>query len=405
MIDDKLELIRRDLASEGLTYEHLQDDVVDHICCMVEEGMMSGKDFDASYREVMHKINGHTLKSLQHETLIAIDKKFQKMKNYAYVLGLIGTVLTITGVFFKMMHWPGASIVLTLGFLIIAAVFLPLYFILSYREQAEKPKLIYPVVGYLSLLLVFTGAIFKIMHWPGANILLKSSVAFILVGFLPLFIVKIFARTGGRKFNLSYILMVLVGISVILVMVRVNISKDSIDSYTSMTMQFTETTELLNERTDQLIEMTGDRVTPEMQKITGYAAELEETADQMLNGLLAAVDQAGVPLTQVSRRDFKRANREAFIDNGLGTKFKTQAGAFKTYLVDVVDDPLLKHMVEIDLMFSSDEWLQGWDPEDHYNKPLIYSYYRIAQLRWRVAVAEYSVIKSLCESGEDGDES
>jgi hypothetical protein len=400
VIDDRLDLIRKDLVSEGLTYKHLQDDVVDHICCMVEEGMQSGKDFESSYRDVMHQINGNTFKSLQHETLIAIDKKFQRMKNYAYVLGLTGTVLTIAGVFFKVMHWPGASIVLTLGFLIIAAVFLPLYFILSYREQAEKPPKVYPVVAYITLLLVFTGAIFKIMHWPGANILLKASVGFMMVGFLPLYIVKIFKRTTGRKFNISYIILVLVGLSVVLVLSWVNLSKNSIDSYTDMAVQFSESTALLNESTDMILEKSGSQVTPEMQKITAYADELEALASRMLNGLLGAVDQAGVPIEEAQRRDYRRANREAFIDNGLGSEFKALAGEYRSYLLKVLDDPLTESLVDIDLLFSSDEWLQGWNPGDYEKEPMIYNYYRISQFRWRVVAAEYTAVRHLAEAVE-----
>lgn len=33
------------------------------------------------------------------------------------ILFLIGIVLTIVGSLFKLMHWPGASIILTLGML------------------------------------------------------------------------------------------------------------------------------------------------------------------------------------------------------------------------------------------------------------------------------------------------
>ncbi len=52
-IDDHYERIRDDLVSRGLTYDRLIDDVLDHVCCMVEEFMSHGNDFETSYDQVL----------------------------------------------------------------------------------------------------------------------------------------------------------------------------------------------------------------------------------------------------------------------------------------------------------------------------------------------------------------
>jgi hypothetical protein len=51
IIDDNYERIKADLVSRGLTYERLIDDLLDHVCCMVEEYMEKGKDFESSYSQ------------------------------------------------------------------------------------------------------------------------------------------------------------------------------------------------------------------------------------------------------------------------------------------------------------------------------------------------------------------
>ena len=55
-IDENYERIRSDLVSRGLTYDRLIDDVLDHVCCMVEEAMNQGTDFEVSYDHVLDSI-------------------------------------------------------------------------------------------------------------------------------------------------------------------------------------------------------------------------------------------------------------------------------------------------------------------------------------------------------------
>ena len=114
-IDENYERIKGDLVSRGLTYDRLMDDVLDHVCCMVEEFMNLGEDFETSYERVLDSIGETRLSEIQHQTLLNLDKKFQRMKNFTYVFGLSSAALTIVGSLFKTMHWPGAGILLTVG--------------------------------------------------------------------------------------------------------------------------------------------------------------------------------------------------------------------------------------------------------------------------------------------------
>ncbi|MEX0983322.1 MAG: hypothetical protein WD577_08295 [Bacteroidales bacterium] len=127
VIDSNIERIRSDLETRGLTYDRLQEDILDHVCCMVAERMEHGEDFNSSYHEVLNHIGGATLGNLQHQTILLLDKKFQRMKNFTYLFGLSSALLAILGTLFKKMHWPGAGILLTVGIGLVVLVFLPLY--------------------------------------------------------------------------------------------------------------------------------------------------------------------------------------------------------------------------------------------------------------------------------------
>ena len=228
-IEDNYDRIRSDLIRLGLSYDRLLDDMLDHVCCMVEEFMEQGSDFEASYHQVLDSIGEKSLPEIQHQTLLNLDKKFQRMKNFTYLFGLSAAILTIVGSLFKRMHWPGAGVLITVGMMLIVFVFLPLFFITSHREQTERKNPVYAIVGYLTIAFLLAAAVFKIMHWPGAGYLVYGSIGFILIGFIPLYVVNVFQKSGKEKANLPYIVMLLVGIACVMLMGNVNVSKDLLD--------------------------------------------------------------------------------------------------------------------------------------------------------------------------------
>lgn len=396
VIDANLDRIKSELVDQGLTYDRLQDDILDHVCCMLEEEMIDGNDFESSYNHVISSVGEGTLKNLQHQTLLLLDKKFQKMKNTSYLIGLSGSILTLIGAFFKMMHWPGASIVLMLGFFLVTFIFLPFYFVLSYKEQTEKPKLVFPIVGYLTLTFILIGSVFKIMHWPGASVILTISLGIILVGFLPLYTVQIFKKVSGKKTNIAYFVMLLIGISIVVILTRVNISKYAIDELTEVSIQNFESIDNLNKEIQNIIEIKGDSlIRPEVKKVMQYSDELVVMADKMLSGLLACVNEEGKAINEVNRRDFRRASGRAFLKNGLGGEFLDLSREYKDYLLQVVNDPIVKDQIEHDFRFASQNWVTGWVPEDYVLEPLIISYKKITECKRAVVYAEYLSVGNL----------
>jgi GldL N-terminal domain len=398
VIDANLDRIKSDLADQGLTYDKLQDDILDHVCCMLEEEMFDGNDFESSYKHVFSSMGEGTLKNLQHETIMLLDKKFQKMKNTSYLIGLSGSILTLIGAFFKMMHWPGASVVLLLGFLLVTFVFLPFYFVLSYKEQTEKPKLIFPIIGYLTLTFILIGAIFKIMHWPGANIIIVISLGIVIVGFVPLYTVQIFKKTSGRKTNIAYIVMLMIGISIIVILSRVNISKYAIDGLTESTIQNIESVDNLNNEIHNIIEIKGDTlITPEVRKVMQYSDELVSMADKMLSGLLATVNEEGKPINEVYGRDYRRASNSAYLKNELSAEFLQLSQEYKDYLLEVVKNPIVINQIEHDFRFADQNWVTGWNPKDYAWEPLIVSYEKISEFKRAVVYAEYLSVRDLVD--------
>jgi len=399
VIDDNYERIKSDLARLGLTYDRLIDDMLDHVCCMVEENMEEGSDFESSYSQVLDTIGEKSLPEIQHQTLLNLDKKFQRMKNFTYIFGLSSAILTILGSFFKRMHWPGAGIMITVGMVLIVLVFLPLYFISNHREQVEKKNPVYAIVGYLTIALLLAGATFKIQHWPGAGWLIYSSIGFILIGFIPLYVVNVFQRSGKEKANLPYIVMLLVGIACVMLMGNINMSKDLLDIYVDEALANEGRVEVAQERTASLLELSLDSSHMDQQatisKIHDQARDLQVMITGMQEGMIAYVDQPGASIEEVHWKDNRSAGKDAILDNGAGVAFITEAKKYAAMLDELVKDPVANAQIEDHLEFTTLVWDFEHGRDGVRDSPLMKNYYKNTDAAKGIALAEYVAIAHL----------
>ena len=86
------------------------------------------------------------------------------MKQKIYFLGVISAIIISTGVIFKMEHWPAAGIMITAGTLILVLLFFPAALINSYKAEGNTQNRLLYIVTYITCFVVFTGMLFKIMH-------------------------------------------------------------------------------------------------------------------------------------------------------------------------------------------------------------------------------------------------
>ena len=398
-IDDNYERIKADLASRGLTYDRLIDDVLDHVCCLVEEFMYQGNDFETSYNLVLNTIGENRLLEIQHQTLLNLDKKFQQMKNFTYVFGLTSAVLTIIGSFFKSMHWPGSGILLTVGIGLIVLVFLPLYFTTSYREQPEKKNPVYAIVGYITLALLLIGSLLKVMHWPGANMMIMTGAGFLVIGFVPLYVVNAFQRGGKGRVNLPYIIMLLVGVALVMLFSNIRMSRDLLDVYLEESVTNEVRVESVNDRTAHLLELVHDSAyADQMQtvvKIHDQARGLQVMITEMQEGMMAHVDQPGASITEVKAKDNRWAGREAIVEHGDGRAFALEAKKFREMLFELVKDPVSQSQIEDHLEFTGSVFPHEYSIKDVANDPLMKNYYKLTDASKGIALSEYVAISYL----------
>ena len=122
----EIDRISGDIDKQGLTYTLLKNELLDHVCCNIEEEMENGKTFNDAYRKVKQQMGSRRIRQIQDETLYLISKKYRRMKKTMYVLGIAIPILLVIGLVLKLQHLPGASIVISVGFFAMAILFIAL---------------------------------------------------------------------------------------------------------------------------------------------------------------------------------------------------------------------------------------------------------------------------------------
>lgn len=182
---NNIDQISRDIRNQEITFSHLLEDLIDHICCDVENEMKRGLLFADAYRVVKNKMGSRRIKEIQEETLYAVDTKYRNMKKTMRISGIAGTILMGFAAMFKIQHWPYAGIMLTLGALILAFVFMPSALGVLWKESHNKKRILLFISAFFAGMFFILGIVIKIQHWPGAGIILSLAAISGILLFVP----------------------------------------------------------------------------------------------------------------------------------------------------------------------------------------------------------------------------
>jgi hypothetical protein len=167
------------------------------------------------------------------------------MKQKINIIGLASVLILVTGTVFKINHYPGAGILLIVGITSLEFIFLPLALINHYRAEGNRQTLPLYLVTGLTAFVVFTGMLFKIQHWPFAGYLLMISLPFPYVVFLPVYLKVTSKIQNFNIFNTVYVLIMLAGLSGFSALLALTVSRERIDESLSFSMHYNKFEKIL----------------------------------------------------------------------------------------------------------------------------------------------------------------
>ncbi len=201
--DEQIDYILNDIRRRGVEMEDLQYNLLDHICCIVEQNLESGGNFEDFYNKTIPKFFKHELWEIEEETILLLTyKNYYTMKKAMIYGGVFSLSLIALGTAFKIFHWPGAAISLLLGFFILCFVFFPSALYLNYSSSRKGLGL--NLAAFAGGTIFMLGVLFKVMHWPGTPILLIFGFGILLGIFVPLLLFSKLRESLPSKEKLTY---------------------------------------------------------------------------------------------------------------------------------------------------------------------------------------------------------
>jgi hypothetical protein len=217
------------IKAKGVEMEELLYDLVDHTCCMIEEKMEQGKNYSSALEESMSSFGNNGIRNIQEETTYLLTKNILVMRKTMHIIGITSALLLLFGSIFKIQHWPGAGLMYVLGGAMLCFLFMPLFLTVRIKEKAGKLNTWTNVLGVVSGIGLCFGILFKIMHWPFANILMNSGGIILVLIFLPLYIYNSYKNKQLKTGTIVPIIISIAGFSLMFSLVSLR-NSHAVDS-------------------------------------------------------------------------------------------------------------------------------------------------------------------------------
>lgn len=209
--EQQIEYILNDIRRNGIETEDLQLNLLDHICCLIEEHLKENDDFEAFYQQVIKQFYVRNLREIEEETINLLTfKNYYVMKKVMIASGALSAAGFIIGSAFKVFHMPGSGALLILGLLSFSFLFLPLLAILKMREHVAAREKAVSILGIIVGILYTTSILFAINHWDGSTFMWLSTVSVSMFLFIPVYFFT-GIRKAETKFNTIITSVILVG--------------------------------------------------------------------------------------------------------------------------------------------------------------------------------------------------
>lgn len=195
---DQESIIEALVDAQGLKIQTLRDDVIDHLCCVVESELGKGKPFEQLLDKAVKDLAPNGLIDIQHKTIFLLNaRRIIMMKKLIYTIGFLGSITLTAGVAFKLLHMQYATELFAIGFLTFMLVFIPLLAFDKYKVSLSKAISVRLkiILGVLAAVITGLSGLFKLMHLQGSDALLMIGAFVFALGFLPFYFFTMYKKS------------------------------------------------------------------------------------------------------------------------------------------------------------------------------------------------------------------
>ena len=191
-------IIRDVVDSHKLKIKSLRDDLIDHLCCVVESGLGKGKSFEALLNEAVLDLAPKGLNNVEKTTIFLLNaKRIIMIKKVIYLTGFIGALSLTAGITFKLLRINGGYELFIIGFLTLFLVFIPMFALDKYKVAISKAISVRLkiLLGVSAAIITGLSGLFKLMHLQGADLLLLLGALVFAIGYLPFYFFSMYKKS------------------------------------------------------------------------------------------------------------------------------------------------------------------------------------------------------------------
>jgi hypothetical protein len=331
------------------------------------------------------------------------------MKNSIYISGIISAIGLTLGALFKIQHFPAAGILLTIFILFFTLIFLPAALWNNFKKEKKNAYLYISI--FITIMICFGAALFKIMHWPGAGIVVLVGLIAPFIIFLPAYIYY-YTKTANKDItNFIAILFLLVFVAMMDAFFAFGVSKNIID----YTIKINQTTSQINNILEEKNAMMYDNLTssqPDLmdtRQITDLKSRTRDLCnliDEMKFSLVTTADENNInhisdsgeiDLWKIKGKDNNSIATGKFLYTDEGRILKDQIAAYKEYV---------KSLNVKNLTFDTDEILnvndindkdqvRSWESAMFEGTMMVWAIQKLDMMKMNIKMVESEVLADL----------
>jgi hypothetical protein len=155
--------------------------------------MSKGSEFETACRTALRRVCPNGLYEIQNEPVFLLPSRSRKrLGRTTYISGFVVLTGILVTAIMKILHLPGAGLVLMATAFVVIFVFFPTVFVHLLKSGKKNMS---HILGFIGAWLLVLAVVFKLMHWPLDNIFFLLAILFGYLGVFPLFFFKIFKKS------------------------------------------------------------------------------------------------------------------------------------------------------------------------------------------------------------------
>ena len=184
----QINLIKGDIRQNGIEKKDLEEDLLDHICCILEYEGNENTPFEQVYERLKSTFFPDGYREIQEQTNYLITQKYNNMKKVMNIIGIGSSAVLMLGSIMKIQSLPASNELLLLGAIGLTLGYLPMMLILALKQSDLLLSKIRNVSGFLGAEAFIIGVLLQVLHFPGGTEFLFLGTGIILMVFLPLLV-------------------------------------------------------------------------------------------------------------------------------------------------------------------------------------------------------------------------